>query len=92
MSAPDRATRQSLHQRVRLVRQELFGDERVQELADALRVPIENWLGIEQGRAMLSGQLFLRFIDETNANPLWLLTGEGDRFKSEVTLPTSATA
>jgi hypothetical protein len=71
----------SLSRRLREVRQELFGDHGGPELARRLNLPARTWYNYETG-VTVPAEVLLAFIDHTGANPLWLLSGEGPRFRS----------
>lgn len=69
----------SLAQRVRQIRQELFGEDGGAVLAEVLNLPARTWRNYEEGVAM-PATVLLRFIEITGASPHWLLTGEGEPF------------
>jgi phage repressor protein C with HTH and peptisase S24 domain len=68
--------------RLREVRQELFGDHGGPDLARRLNLPARTWYNYETG-VTVPAEVLLGFIDQTGANPRWLLTGEGSRFRHE---------
>lgn len=70
----------SISRRLRDVRQELFGEHGGPELARCLNLPARTWYNYETG-VTVPAEVLLSFIDQTAANPIWLLTGEGDRFR-----------
>lgn len=70
-----------LAQRVRVIRQELYGEHGGPLLAEALRVPFRTWHAYEGGRT-IPAEAILRFIEVTDADPHWLLTGEGRKYAS----------
>jgi hypothetical protein len=65
--------------RVREIRQEKFGDNGGQLMAESLRVPFRTWLEFESGRT-IPADVILRLVEFTHANPHWLLTGLGDKY------------
>lgn len=69
----------SLSERVRQVRVDLFGENGGPMLSDALRVPFRAWQDYESGET-IPAQVMLRFLALTDANPRWLLTGDGPRY------------
>ncbi len=71
----------SLSRRLREIRQELFGDHGGPELARRLNLPARTWYNYETG-VTVPAEVLLGFIDHTGANPLWLLSGEGPKFRS----------
>lgn len=73
----------SISRRLRDVRQELFGEHGGPELARRLNLPARTWYNYETG-VTVPAEVLLSFIDQTGANPVWLLTGEGDRYRREV--------
>jgi hypothetical protein len=67
--------------RLRAIRLELFGDHGGPELARRLRLPARTWYNYESG-VTVPAEVLLGFIDQTGADPLWLLNGEGPRYRS----------
>ncbi len=72
----------SISRRLREVRQELFGEHGGPELARKLGLPARTWYNYETG-VTVPAEVLLSFIDQTGANPFWLLSGEGDRYRRE---------
>jgi hypothetical protein len=70
----------SLSRRLREIRQELFGDHGGPELARRLNLPARTWYNYETG-VTVPAEVLLSFIDQTGANPLWLLSGEGAMYR-----------
>jgi transcriptional regulator with XRE-family HTH domain len=68
----------ALAHRLREVRLDLYGNDGGPLLADALGVPARTWANYESG-VTIPGLVLLRFIDATDVEPHWLLTGEGRR-------------
>ena len=62
--------------RLRLIRQELFGEHGGPELARRLNLPARTWYNYETG-VTVPAEVLLSFIDQTGTNPIWLLSGEG---------------
>jgi hypothetical protein len=73
----------SLSRRLREIRQELFGDHGGPELARRLNLPARTWYNYETG-VTVPAEVLLAFIDLSGANPLWLLSGEGPKYRSGV--------
>ncbi len=71
----------SLARRVRDVREELFGTHGGPLLAEALGIAFRAWHDYEQGDP-IPAEVMLRFLEVTESNPSWLLTGEGPRYLS----------
>jgi phage repressor protein C with HTH and peptisase S24 domain len=70
----------SLSRRLKEVRQEIFGDHGGPELARRLGLPARTWYNYETG-VTVPAEVLLGFIEQTAANPIWLLTGEGARYR-----------
>ncbi len=70
----------ALSRRLREIRQELFGEHGGPELARRLSLPARTWYNYETG-VTVPAEVLLSFIDQTGANPLWLLTGEGSKYR-----------
>lgn len=71
-----------LARRVRQVRQERYGTHGTRLLARALGIPTRTWISYESG-CTIPGHILLGFIEATEADAFWLLTGEGDTYRSE---------
>ncbi len=69
-----------LAQRVRQIREELFGEHGGPLLAEEVGVPFRTWMNYEDG-CTIPAQAILRFLEVTNADPHWLLTGEGVKYR-----------
>lgn len=69
----------SLSRRLREIRQELFGDHGGPELARRLELPARTWYNYETG-VTVPAEVLLAFIEQTGANPSYLLSGEGQRY------------
>jgi hypothetical protein len=74
-------TKASLSERLRAVRAELFGERGGPELARRLGIPIRTWYNYESG-VTVPGEVILRFVELTGVDPIWLLHGEGPRFRT----------
>ncbi len=75
------SVKSALATRVCLVREELYGVHGGPLLANALKVPFRSWLAYESG-VTIPALIILRFLEVTHAHPHWLLTGEGDRYRT----------
>jgi Peptidase S24-like len=71
----------SLSRRLREIRQELFGEHGGPELARRLNLPARTWYNYETG-VTVPAEVLLAFIEQTGANPTWLLNGEGTKYRS----------
>ncbi len=69
-----------LAHRVRLIREELYGENGGPLLAQEIGVPFRTWVNYEEG-CTIPAQAILQFIEITNADPHWLLTGEGEPYR-----------
>ncbi|WP_435016823.1 hypothetical protein TA3x_004402 [Tundrisphaera sp. TA3] len=69
-----------LASRVREIREELFGEHGGPMLALEVGVPFRTWMNYEDG-CTIPAQAILRFLEVTNAEPHWLLTGEGKKYR-----------
>jgi hypothetical protein len=61
-------------QRIRALREILYGEHGAPMLAGALGLPVGTWLGYEAG-VTIPAPVILRLIEVTGASPQWLLTG-----------------
>jgi len=66
--------------RLREVRQELFGEHGGPELARRLNLPARTWYNYETG-VTVPGEVLLAFMEQTGTNPIWLLNGEGPKYR-----------
>jgi len=71
-----------ISRRLRDIRQELFGEHGGPELARRLNLPARTWYNYETG-VTVPAEVLLAFIDQTGANPIWLLTGEGPHLRRD---------
>jgi hypothetical protein len=78
--------RSELARRIREVRESLYGEHGGPLLARGMGLPFRTWHNYETG-CTIPAQTILRFIELTEANPHWLLTGEGEMFRSGDRLP-----
>ncbi len=69
----------NLARRIREVRLELYGENGGPLLAESLKVPFRTWMNYENG-CTIPATSILRFIEVTNTNPHWLLTGSGEKY------------
>jgi hypothetical protein len=71
----------SLSRRLREIRQEIFGEHGGPELSRRLNLPARTWYNYETG-VTVPAEILLSFIEQTGANPTWLLSGEGPRYRN----------
>ena len=70
----------NLAERIRSVRMDLFGEHGGPVLARLLRVPSRRLARIESG-GPIPARIILQLIEVTGANPHWLLSGEGEKYR-----------
>ena len=75
-----KSTSADLARRVGEIRREVFGEHGAPILAEAIGIPARAWANYEAGVTM-PGHVILGFIEVTGAEPRWLLTGDGDKFR-----------
>jgi hypothetical protein len=68
-----------LARRVREIRRDLYGEAGADTLARKLGLPVRTWLNYESG-VVIPAPVILLFLRATEANPGWLLTGEGEQY------------
>ena len=69
--------------RLREIRQEQFGEHGGPELARRLDLPARTWYNYETG-VTVPAEVLLSFIDQTGTNPLWLLNGQGPKYRRDM--------
>ena len=69
--------------RLKDVRLELFGEHGGPELARRLSLPARTWYNYETG-VTVPAEVLLGFIQQTDVDPGWLLTGEGTRYRRHI--------
>jgi hypothetical protein len=70
----------ALSRRLREIRQELFGEHGGPELARRLGLPARTWYNYETG-VTVPAEVLLSFIDVTGCSPVWLLSGDGSKYR-----------
>ncbi len=76
----DEASARHFLDRIAEVRRELFGDEGIPAIADALHLPHRTWMNYEGG-VVMPATVLLCFLDLTRVEPHWLLTGRGPKYQ-----------
>ncbi len=66
--------------RIREIRLALFGEGGIARLAEALGINGQTWENFERG-VTIPSFVILRFIEVTDVEPHWLLTGKGERYR-----------
>jgi hypothetical protein len=79
--ARSRSVGAGLARRLAVVREESFGARGVDEVARLLEIPPRTWSNYEGG-VIIPGLVLLRFIELTFVEPMWLLKGEGPRYRT----------
>lgn len=77
---PNVVRRQAIAERIREVREEVFGAHGGPTVARRLGLPVRTWYNYETGVAVPS-EVLQDFAELTGANLRWLLTGEGPRYQ-----------
>jgi hypothetical protein len=67
--------------RIREIRIETFGENGVAIVSQAMNIPARTWEHFENG-VMIPQWILLQFIELTGADPHWLWTGEGRRYRT----------
>jgi hypothetical protein len=71
----------ALAERLRSLRAELFGERGGPELSRRLGLPIRTWYNYESG-VTVPAEVVLKIIELTSVEPMWLLHGQGPKFRS----------
>jgi hypothetical protein len=74
-----RLKRIDLAARLRDIREDMYGYDGAQFLADALQIPLQTWLNYESGVAVPS-ETILELIVTAGVRPEWLVTGQGAKY------------
>ena len=80
-TGPSRPSKSVLASRIRSIREEIYGEHGVPEIAEKLGLPLDTWRDFERG-ATIPGEILLCYLELTGADPLWLLTGVGAKFRA----------
>jgi hypothetical protein len=75
-----RRVKSDLSDRVRQIRETLYGERGGPAIARDLGVPTRTWYNYESS-VTIPAEILLRFLLRTNANPQWLLDGSGPQFR-----------
>jgi hypothetical protein len=70
--------RTEIARRIRETRQDLYGENGLPILTEALNLSPRTWLNYKRG-VTIPGDVLLQFLKATGTDPHWLLTGEGNR-------------
>lgn len=69
-----------LSDRLRSLRTEYYGDRGGPDLARTLGIPVRTWYNYENG-VTVPAEIILRIVELTSVEPVWLLRGEGPKFR-----------
>ncbi len=69
-----------LSERLRSLRTEFYGDRGGPDLARTLGIPVRTWYNYENG-VTVPAEIILRIVELTQVEPVWLLRGEGPKFR-----------
>src|SRR5215469_326511 len=71
----------ALAERLRSLRAELYGERGGPELSRRLGLPIRTWYNYESG-VTVPAEVVLKIIELTSVEPMWLLHGEGPKYRT----------
>ena len=71
--------RLDLSERLREVREDLYGEDGSHFLADALEIPVQTWSNYESG-VKVPAEIVLELQVLASVSAGWLLTGEGEKY------------
>jgi hypothetical protein len=69
-----------LSERLRLLRTEFYGERGGPDVARTLGIPVRTWYNYENG-VTVPAEIILRVVELTSVEPVWLLRGEGPKFR-----------
>src|SRR3954465_7350150 len=73
----------ALAERLSALRSELYGDRGGPELARQLGLPVRTWYNYESG-VTVPAEVVLKIIELTSVEPIWLLHGQGPKFRTDL--------
>src|SRR5271163_1520978 len=71
----------ALAERLAALRSELYGDRGGPEMARRVGIPVRTWYNYEGG-VTVPAEVILKIIELTSVEAVWLLHGEGPKFRS----------
>ena len=71
----------ALAERLAALRSELYGDRGGPEMARRLGIPVRTWYNYEGG-VTVPAEVILKIIELTSVEAVWLLHGEGPKFRT----------
>jgi hypothetical protein len=75
----ERRQQLELADRLREIREDVYGEYGGQVLADALKIPPQTWLGYESG-VVVPVKIVLQLMVMARVDHHWLLTGQGQKY------------
>jgi hypothetical protein len=78
-----------LSDRLRSLRTEFYGERGGPDLARTLGIPVRTWYNYENG-VTVPAEIILRIVELTSIEPIWLLRGEGPKFRENGPNPGTA--
>jgi len=77
-----------LSDRLRSLRTEFYGERGGPDLARTLGIPVRTWYNYENG-VTVPAEIILRIVELTSVEPIWLLRGEGPKFREKGSHPVA---
>jgi hypothetical protein len=74
--------KQGLSERLRELRTEFYGERGGPDLARTLGIPVRTWYNYETG-VTVPAEIMLRVVELTSVEPVWLLRGEGPKYRAK---------
>ena len=78
--------KQSLSERLRELRTEFFGERGGPDMARTLGILVRTWYNYESG-VTVPAEIILQVVELTSVEPVWLLRGEGPKFRPNHSQP-----
>jgi Peptidase S24-like len=77
-----------LSDRLRSLRTEFYGERGGPDLARTLGIPVRTWYNYENG-VTVPAEIILRIVELTSVEPVWLLRGDGPKYRETGPNPTA---
>jgi hypothetical protein len=77
-----------LSDRLRSLRTEFYGERGGPDLARTLGIPVRTWYNYENG-VTVPAEIILKIVELTSVEPVWLLRGDGPKFRENGPNPTA---
>jgi hypothetical protein len=82
-NAPDAIRiKNGLSERLRQLRTEFYGERGGPDQARTLGIPVRTWYNYENG-VTVPAEIILRVVELTSVEPIWLLRGDGPKFRNK---------